>query len=146
NSDHVESHLAIAKFALIAEMWHEAREHLAAASSEQPDDALPARICRYMAELEEGENRDLEASREWLKKAAVAEPDSVWNCSHCGQVVADWDPLCRQCETFDSLEWRTPPRVTRMGPVEKEITSSNLNEKSTDESSKTIDITPDAAS
>ena len=146
NNDHVESHLAIAKFALIAEMWHEAREHLTAASSEQPDDALPARICRYMAELEEGENRDLEASREWLKKAAVAEPDSVWNCSHCGQVVADWDPLCRQCETFDSLEWRTPPRVTRMGPVEKEITSSNLNEKSTDEPSKTIDITPDAAS
>ena len=78
--------------------------------------ALPARICRYMAELEEGENRDLEASREWLKKAAFAEPDSVWNCSHCGQVVADWDPLCKQCETFDSLEWRTPPRVTRMGP------------------------------
>ena len=33
NKDHVESHLAIAKFALIAEMWQEAREHLTAASS-----------------------------------------------------------------------------------------------------------------
>ena len=59
-------------------------------------------------------NGDLEASREWLKMAAFAEPDSVWNCSNCGQVAADWDPLCKQCGTFDSLEWRTPPRVTRM--------------------------------
>ena len=148
NKDHVESHLAIAKFALLAEMWQEAREHLTAASSGLPDESLPARICRYMAELEEGENRDLEASREWLKMAAFAEPDSVWNCSNCGQVAADWDPLCKQCETFDSLEWRTPPRVTRMGQVEKEITSSNLSvdEKSPDGSSKTIDIKPDVAS
>jgi HemY protein len=148
NKDHLESHLAIAKFALVAEMWHEAREHLVAASSNLQDEALPARVCRYMAELEEGENHDLEGSREWLKKAAVAEPDSAWNCNHCGQVVADWGPLCKHCETFDSLEWRTPPRVTRIGQVDKDIKSSNLNinDKSADGPSETIDVIPDVSS
>jgi len=148
NKDHLESHLAIAKFALVAEMWREAREHLTAASSDLQDEAVPARICRYMAELEEGENHDLEGSREWLKKAAVAEPDSAWNCNHCGQVVADWGPLCDHCDTFDSLEWRTPPRVTRIGQIDKDIKPSNLsaNDKSVDDPLKTIDIIPDASS
>jgi HemY protein len=147
NRDHLESHLAIAKFALAAEMWQEAREHLVAASSGLQDEALPARICHYMAELEEGENRDLETSREWLKKAAIAEPDSAWNCNHCGQIVADWDPLCKHCETFDALEWRTPPGVTRMVQVNKDIKSpsSNVNDKTLDDSARTIDIKPDAS-
>ncbi|MEE3000064.1 MAG: heme biosynthesis HemY N-terminal domain-containing protein [Pseudomonadota bacterium] len=149
NKDHLESHLAIAKFALIAQMWQEAREHLIAASTSLKDGVLPARICRYMAELEEGENHDLEASREWLKKAAVAEPDSAWNCNHCGQIVVDWDPLCKHCETFDSLEWRTPPRVTRMTQVDDDIQSSKsstVRDKSVDDPVKTIVIEPDAPS
>ncbi len=148
NKDHLESHLAIAKFALVAEMWQEAREHLTAASLDLQDDAVPARICRYMAELEEGENHDLEGSREWLKKAAVAEPDSAWNCNHCGQVVADWSPLCTHCKTFDSLDWRTPPRVTRIGQVDKDIKPSSLSvdDKSVDDALKTIDIIPDVSS
>lgn len=115
NKDHAESHLAIAKSALAAEMWQEAREHLEAVANST--DIPSARVCRYMAELEEGENSDVVTSREWLKKAAVAEPDSAWNCSHCGQVMADWEPVCNHCESFDSLEWRTPPRVTRLAPI-----------------------------
>jgi hypothetical protein len=46
------------------------------------------------------------------------------------------------------LEWRTPPRVTRIGQVDKDIKSSNLNinDKSADGPSKTIDIIPDVSS
>jgi HemY protein len=118
NKDHEESHLAIAKSALVAEMWQEAREHLTEVSDVTNGEVPSARVCRYMAELEDGENHDVEASREWLKKAAIADPDSAWNCTHCGQVMADWEPVCNHCESFDSLEWRTPPRVTRLAPVD----------------------------
>ena len=145
NKDHAESHLAIAKAALVAEMWQEAREHLeAVAEAANPGDVPSARVCRYMAELEEGENHDIEASREWLKKAAIAEPDSAWNCNQCGQVMADWDPVCNHCESFDSLEWRTPPRVTRLAPVDiKAETSKEVTAVETDlKPGATIDIKP----
>ena len=148
NKDHLESHLAIARFALAAGMWREAREHLNAASADFQVEVLPARICRYMAELEERENHDLELSREWLKKAAIAEPDSAWNCNHCGQVAADWDPLCKHCENFDSLEWRTPPRVTRMPQADKDVYTSNSKDKDkpVEDPATTIDIKPNASS
>jgi HemY protein len=148
NKDHLESHLAITRFALLAEMWQEAREHLNAASAGLEVEAFPARICRYLAELEERENHDLELSREWLKKAAIAEPDSAWNCNHCGQVVADWNPICKYCKTFDSLEWRTPPRVTRMSQGDNNINtpSSGVNDVTLDDSAKTIDIEPNVSS
>ena len=63
NKDHIESHLAIAKAALKAQMWLEAREHLNATLLTQKTNPS-ARICRYMAELEEGEKHDIESSRE----------------------------------------------------------------------------------
>ncbi len=146
NKDHAESHLAIAKSALAAEMWQEAREHLEAVANANSDDLPSARVCRYMAELEEGENHDVEASREWLKKAAIAEPDSAWNCTHCGQVMGDWDPLCNHCESFDTLEWRTPPRVTRLAPVDIEAETSKEGPSGEvgKTAGETIDIEPNA--
>ena len=115
NKDHVESHFAIAKSALAAGMWREAREHLEAVSGTNPS----ARICRYMAELVDAENGDVNASREWLRRASLADPDSAWVCENCGNTVGDWEPVCERCEKFDSLQWKTPPRVTRMEFNEK---------------------------
>ena len=110
NKDHQESHLAIAKSALAAGMWLEAREHLEAASGASPS----ARICRYMAELVESENGDGEASREWLRRASTTEPDPAWVCEACGNIVADWEPICGQCDKFDTFTWKNPPQVTLM--------------------------------
>ena len=110
NKDHAESHLAISKAALAAGMWQEAREHLLAAAEAQ----LSARVCRYMAELEEAERGDIEASREWLRRASLADPDSAWLCKDCGNAVAEWELICNRCESFDTFEWKTPPRVTRI--------------------------------
>jgi len=110
NKDHEESHIAIAKAALAAGMWQEAREHLMAAAQIHPS----SRVCRYMAELEEAENGDMAASREWLRRASLADPDSAWLCSNCGNALGEWEPVCPRCESFDTLEWETPPRVTKL--------------------------------
>lgn len=110
NKDHMESHLSVAQAALAAALWTEAREHLDAVKTENP----PGRFCRMMAELEEGANPDSEAAHDWLKRAALADPDPAWICGHCGNVVAEWEPVCGRCEEFDSLSWDTPPRVTRL--------------------------------
>ena len=120
NNDHEESHLAIARAALAAGMWQEAREHLLATVQIHPS----ARVCRYMAELEEAEHNDVDASREWLKRASVADPDPVWLCNDCGNAAAEWEPICTRCEKFDTLEWKIPPRVTR---IDSEIATNTLN-------------------
>ncbi len=125
NKEHEESHLAIAKSALAAGMWQEAREHLMAAAQLHPS----ARVCRYMAELNDAENGDMAAAREWLRRASLADPDPAWLCNNCGNAMAEWEPVCGRCESFDTLAWETPPRVTKLD--EEFDTGMNVDPKQT---------------
>jgi len=52
--------------------------------------------------------------------------------------MAEWEPVCNHCETFDTLEWRTPPRVTRLAPVD--LPAENADS----ESGETIDMEPES--
>ncbi|HJO72374.1 MAG TPA: heme biosynthesis HemY N-terminal domain-containing protein [Rhodospirillales bacterium] len=105
NPDHVESHVTVARAALEARLWGEARKHLEAANGA----AASAPVCRLMAELEESENGDTARAHEWLMRASVADPGPAWVCGDCGMVVAEWTVLCPKCASFDSLAWRRPP-------------------------------------
>lgn len=111
NRDHIESHIALARAYLSAEIWGAARSHLEAACDAAPDRAPPARVCRLMAELEEREHQDMEAVRRWLMRAAIAAPDPAWICSDCGAQSAAWTPLCARCEAPGTLDWRVPEHV-----------------------------------
>jgi len=111
NPDHAESHIALARAALGAELWGEARKHLLAAGAGgglEPQ----ARICRMMAELEERENGDLTKAREWLVRAGSAPQDEKWVCADCGNAVEVWTAHCGNCNAFDSFAWRTPPHIS----------------------------------
>ena len=108
--DHPESHMALAETALAARLWGEARKHLNAVASK----ATTARVCRLMAELEESERGDTEASRKWLERATAAAPDEAWVCSDCGAVAGAWTALCGNCGSFGSLAWQAPPRAMRL--------------------------------
>lgn len=107
NPAHRESELALARAALEAELWGEARRHLENAGGPVPSED----VCRMMSELEERENDDHEAARQWLLRAAQAPSDPVWVCQECGAVAAEWHAMCESCESFDSFVWRTPPHV-----------------------------------
>lgn len=68
NPGHIESALAVAAAALEARLWGEARKALMPFAT---DDA-PPRVCRLMAELVEGDERDQAAARMWLMRASGA--------------------------------------------------------------------------
>ncbi|HSR71887.1 MAG TPA: tetratricopeptide repeat protein, partial [Kiloniellales bacterium] len=124
--DHVESHLALARAALEARLWGEARRHLkAAAAPGGLDDAPGETVCRLMAELEEAEHGDTKAARRWLTRAAEAPPDPAWTCRACGAVAPDWSARCGACQAFDSLDWRSPPRVLA-GPGDESAPRASL--------------------
>ena len=115
NRDHEESHVALARAALAAKRWSEAREHLDIVARTH----ATSRIARLMAELEEGEKGDTDASRGWLKRATMAEPDAAWICESCGNVSAEWEPVCGRCEKFDSFLWMPPPRISHFSATEE---------------------------
>lgn len=65
NPNHAESRINLAKAALEARLWAEAR----AALEPLAGDDASSRVCRLMAELEEGEHGDLARARTWLMRA-----------------------------------------------------------------------------
>ena len=110
NTHHIESHLAIASAAISARMLKEAREHIEAI----PQFEKSARACRYMAEIAEIDSSDTNVAKNWLRKAAAADPDPAWICRQCKEILENWVPTCDNCEKFDTLDWDTPPRITRI--------------------------------
>lgn len=66
--DAAESHIALARAALDAALWGEARTHLAKATDALGDP--PPRLCRLWARLEEVERGDLIKAHAWLVRAA----------------------------------------------------------------------------
>ncbi len=118
NPEHRESHIALAEAALEAKLWGTARNHLQKVADVNPT----ARVCRLMAELEEAENGDGAAARQWLLRAASAEPETSWLCNVCGVTAAEWAPLCGKCESIGTLDWRTPERIRGIAfrPVDDE--------------------------
>lgn len=105
NPDNVESHIVMAREALEARLWGEARRHLMAAGGDNP----PARVCALLADLEEAESADGERVRRWLTRATVAPIDRHWRCQPCGMVVERWQSICPHCSAFGTIDWRSPP-------------------------------------
>ncbi len=106
NPDHAESHVALGQANLDAELWGPARQHLEAAERTMPT----ARVYRLLAQLEEREHGDGAAVRDWLERAAAADPDPVWTCRNCGAATRHWAPVCGECASFDSYAWQPPRR------------------------------------
>ena len=80
NPDHAESHLLVTRVALAAQLWGQARRHLAVAA----EDAPTTSVFRLLADLEEAEHGDAGKARYWLARAADARPDPGWICDRCG--------------------------------------------------------------
>ncbi|HVO14284.1 MAG TPA: heme biosynthesis HemY N-terminal domain-containing protein [Alphaproteobacteria bacterium] len=112
--DHRESHIAVARAALDAKLWGQARKHLKAALAT----GVTSGVARLMAELEEAEHRDAAAARGWLARAAEAEAEPGWLCGRCGAQADAWSARCGNCGAFDAIDWKSPPRVATLPPAE----------------------------
>lgn len=111
--DHPESRLAVAEMALDGEFWGEARAQLSALDPEH----VGPRACALWARLEEGENGNAVAARQWLERAAYAPRDPSWTCDSCGAVASTWSAICGNCGAFDTVGWSRPPQVAVMSPA-----------------------------
>jgi HemY protein len=112
--DDLESNLALARAALDAGLWGEARRYLDAAGGSNPT----VRVCRLMAEVEERAQSDQAKVHEWLSRAAHAPADKAWRCSACHAHHESWRSVCESCGAFGTLHWRAPGTFGQVLPPE----------------------------
>ena len=114
-ANHAEGALAVARAAIDAHDWQEARSALGGVMRANPTE----RVCLLMAEIEEGENGDTGRVRAWLTRALSAPRDPAWTAD--GEVFEAWAPVSPVFGRLDAFEWRVvPDRRPRQHPVEIE--------------------------
>lgn len=101
NPDHPETHLLLARCALAAGLYGEARRHVETARERLNE----RRVWMLIADLEEQEHGQTEAVRDALRRAALADLDPAWRCAACGSTFPEWHPVCPNCATAGRITW-----------------------------------------
>jgi HemY protein len=97
-----EGGIALARAAIAARDWAEARSALEPLIAERPE----ARVCALMADLEEGETGDKGRAREWLARAIHAPPAPLWVID--GVASPRWSAVSPVNGEIAIAEWKTP--------------------------------------
>jgi HemY protein len=107
--NHPESALAVARAALAAGEFGEAREAAESAVRMAPRESAYL----LMADIEEAETGDIGRVRQLLAKAVRAARDPTWTAD--GYVSDRWAPISPMTGRLDAFEWRVP--VERLGQL-----------------------------
>ncbi len=118
NSDHLETHLLLARLLLDADLPAEARRHLEVARERGEQQR---RYWLLLADLEGIERGDTEigrlAQRDALRHAADAQGDAAWHCEQCGTALDGWRATCPHCGITGRVQWGSG-RETSLLPME----------------------------
>lgn len=105
NPQHSETRMLLAELHIANEDFPEARRALGDLVETDPT----ARSVTLMAAIERGEGADDAVVRGWLARALTVSRGPQWICDNCQHIHAEWAPICENCESFDTLAWKTPP-------------------------------------
>jgi HemY protein len=103
--DNRETKLIEAELHIAAEDFPGARRALGDLAETDPD----ARALTIMAAVERGEGAPDSVVKGWLARALSAPRGPQWVCDKCQHIHAEWTPTCENCESVDTLSWRSPP-------------------------------------
>jgi HemY protein len=140
--DHPESQMLASELHLAAEDFPEARRTLGDLVEVAPD----ARNVTIMAAIERGEGASDAVVRGWLAKALRVPRGPHWVCDNCQHIHGDWAPVCENCQSFDTLSWKTPPMSEIVSPSGLQMLPlivGALEDTSTD-ADETVSEIPDA--
>ena len=107
---HIEGALAVARAALDAQEFAEARSELSPYL-----DRPTRRVCVLMAKLERTERNDEGRAREWMARALNAPPDPQWTAD--GYVSDRWLPVSPVSGHIDAFQWRVPLAGAIAAPI-----------------------------
>ncbi|WP_370399675.1 heme biosynthesis protein HemY [Sulfitobacter sp. JB4-11] len=103
--DHPETKMLMSELHIANEDFPQARRALGDLVEADPT----ARSVTLMAAIERGEGASDTIVKGWLARALTVSRGPQWVCGNCQHIHADWRPICSNCKSFDTLEWKTPP-------------------------------------
>jgi HemY protein len=107
--EHVESDIIIARAALAAGQYGDARKAAEAALAKSPRESIHL----ILADIEQADSRDVGKVRAHLARALRAPRDPQWTAD--GVVSDKWLPISPVTGRIDAFEWKVP--VERLQPV-----------------------------
>ncbi|MEP5731300.1 MAG: heme biosynthesis HemY N-terminal domain-containing protein [Sulfitobacter sp.] len=103
--DHPETKMLKSELHLADEDFPSARRALGDLAESDPT----ARAVTLMAAIERGEGASDAVVKGWLTRALTVSRGPQWICDNCQHIHAEWKPMCSNCNSFDTLAWKTPP-------------------------------------
>ncbi len=97
-----EGAIAVARAAIDAQAWDDARNALAPYIENRPSQ----RLCILMAEIEQGDKGDTGRVREWLARGVRAPRDPQWTAD--GFTSANWLPTSPVTGELGAFRWKVP--------------------------------------
>ncbi len=97
-----ETKILKAELNILSENFPEAKR---AISDLIETDKANAKVYTLMAAIEKGVGSSDAVVKGWLAKAVTAKRSKRWICSNC-ESQSEWEPICKKCGEFSSLEWR----------------------------------------
>lgn len=99
---HHYTHQILAKLAIDAKLWGQARTHL-----ENLNKFTITKIYYHlMAHLESCQHPEQpHLAKNWMDQAAFAPQDAAWVCTDCGHVHDRWSLTCSSCHAIDTIQW-----------------------------------------
>lgn len=137
-ADHSETKMLKAELFIAAEDFPSARRAL----GDLVETAADARSLTLMAAIERGEGGSDAVVRGWLARALSAPRGPQWVCDACNHIHAEWEPVCANCASFDTLSWKSPPQAQIAEPTGVAMLPlivGALEDRSSDEAEDIID-------
>ena len=103
---HAESRMLMAELHMANEDFPGARRALGDLFETDPT----ARSATLMAAIERGEGAGDTVVKGWLTRALSLPRGPQWICDNCQHIHAEWAPMCDNCDSFDTLSWKSPPQ------------------------------------
>ena len=104
---HAESRMLMAELHMANEDFPEARRALGDVFETNPT----ARSATLMAAIERGEGAEDTVVKGWLTRALSLPRGPQWICGNCQHIHSEWAPVCENCESFDTLSWKSAPQA-----------------------------------
>lgn len=137
-ASHPETKMLMSELNISAEDFPAARRALGDLVETDPT----ARNLTIMAAIERGEGSDDAVVKGWLAKALTASRGPQWVCESCQSVQAEWTPVCENCQSFDTLSWKTPAALEAVNATGAEMLPLIVGAPESDKTEEPVDITP----
>ena len=97
-------HMAVAKAAMDAGLWGEARNYLDKAEEIRPG----RKVYQLYALLAEKQGESHEIVQNYLEQAAEASQEKVWVCRETGRIYENWQAYAEPHGSFNTIVWGFP--------------------------------------